>query len=188
MKTRNSFIRLITHPFNRRQVEIAELKEHAIFREIDSWIKVKSGAMNIASPSKKAMAEQYMRIYFTEALTVYRDICMNYKELAKTPHTIYKVLHKIVSNTNDQAVAACIPSLFIEKMQTRFFKHIDILSNSIVMADISTYSTAFDQISSVLDMSLLFIQMEADTIEETINSMNGELERVLKGTVYDRSI
>ena len=188
MKTRNSFVRLIMHPFNRRQIEIAELKEHAIFREIDSWIKVKSGAMNITSPSKKAMAEQYMKIYFSEALDVYRRICNDYRELAKTPHTIYKVLHKVVSNTNERAVAACIPSIFIEKMQTRFFKHIDILSDSIVMADISTYSTAFDQISSVLDMSLLFIQMEADTIEETINGMNGDLERVLKGTVYDKTI
>lgn len=188
MKTRNSFIRFMTHPFNRRRLEIAELKEHAIFREIDSWIKVKSGTMNIVSPSKKAMAEQYMKIYFSEALDVYKDMCTNYKELARSPHTIYKVLHRVVSNTNERAVAACIPSLFIDKMQTRFFKHIDILSNSIVMADISTYSTAFDQISSVLDMSLLFIQMEADTIEETINSMNGELERVLKGTVYDKTI
>ena len=36
-------------------------------------------------------------------------------------------------------------------------------------------------------MALLFIQMEADSIENTINHMNGELERVLKGTVYDRT-
>lgn len=186
MKYRNKFMRIITKPFTRHQREIDKLKEHPIFREIDSWIKVKAGSLNITSPSKKAMAEKYLTIYFTEAYNFYRDMCVSYRELSSSPHNIYRSLHKIVNNTNEQAIAAYIPTLFIDKMKIRFFKHIDILSNSIVAADITnSYSTEFEQMSSVLDMSLLFIQMEADTIEETINSMNGELEHILKGTVYD---
>ena len=38
---------------------------------------------------------------------------------------------------------------------------------------------------SILDMSLLFLHMEVDALEETINSMNGELAKVLQGTIYD---
>ena len=47
-------MKLILRPFIRRQMEMDALTEHPIFREIDSWIKVKSGALNIVSPSKKS--------------------------------------------------------------------------------------------------------------------------------------
>lgn len=181
-------MRLILRPFIKRQMEMDALTEHPIFREIDSWVKVKSGAMNIKSPSKKAMAEKYLTIYFTESYNCFHNMCTNYVRVSESPHTIYKTLHKVVNSTNEQAIAACIPTLFVDKMNTRFFKHIDILSNTIVMANIgSSYSSEYERISSVLDMALLFIQMEADSIEDTINNMNGELERVLKGTVYDRT-
>ena len=172
-------MKLILRPFVRRQMEMDALTEHPIFREIDSWIKVKSGALNIVSPSKKAIAESY---------NCFHNMCMNYVRVAGSPHIIYKTLHKIVDSTNERAIAACIPTLFVDKMNTRFFKHIDILSNTIVMANLGgSYSTEYEQVSNVLDMALLFIQMEADSIENTINHMNGELERVLKGTVYDRT-
>lgn len=181
-------MKLILRPFVRRQMEMDALTEHPIFREIDSWIKVKSGALNIASPSKKAMAEKYLTIYFAESYNCFHNMCMNYVRVADSPHIIYKTLHKIVDSTNERAIAACIPTLFVDKMNTRFFKHIDILSNTIVMANLGgSYSTEYEQVSNVLDMALLFIQMEADSIENTINHMNGELERVLKGTVYDRT-
>ena len=64
----------------------------------------------------------------------------------------------------------------------------DILTQSIVSSSQKgSYSTEFEQTSSILDMSLLFLHMEVDTIEHTINMMNGELEKILKGTIYDSS-
>lgn len=187
--TNNKFIRFILKPFTKHQRELGALKEHPIFREIDSWRKVKCKALNIVSPSKKMMAEKYLEIYFEEVLGFYKYLCENYVEATSSPHVIYRTMHKIVSDVNERAVAACVPTIFIDKMNVRFFKHIDILSNSIVAATMQkSYSSEFEQISSVLDMSLLFIQMEADTIEETINHMNGELETVLKGTVYDITV
>lgn len=188
MKYHSRFMRLILSPFNKEQREVDALKEHPIFREIDSWIKIKSGALDIKSPSKKAMAERYLKIYFREAYSVYRHMCSDYRNAANSTRTIYRTLHEIVSNTNEQALAACVPTLFIEKMNVRFFKHIDILSDTIAMANVAkTYSTEFEQISSIFDMSLLFIQMEAESIEDTINTMNGQLEEVLRGTVYDNT-
>lgn len=163
------------------------LREHPIFREIDSWIKVKCKTLDIRTPSKKAMAEKYLQLYFQESYIVYRELCADYDKYAAVPRTIYKTLHNIVNATNEKAVLAYIPSLFIDKMNARFFKHIDILSQSIAMSSSANlYSSDFEQILSILDMSLVFIQLEVDTIEDTINSMNGELEKLLKGTVYDK--
>lgn len=164
------------------------LKEHPIFRDIDSWIHVKVRALDIQCPSKRAMAEAYLEIYFREIRSFYLNLCDNYTSYVSYPHYIYKTLHTVITTTNEKAVAVYVPTLFIGKMNTRFFKHIDILSKSIVSSSSKkSYSTEYEQVSSILDMSLLFLQMEVDTIETTINDMNGELEKVLKGTIYDSS-
>ena len=173
----------------RRKKEIALLKEHPIFRDIDSWINIKVGALDIQCPSKKAMAKTYLEIYFREIRSFYLNLCDNYDTYVSSPHNIYQTLHTVINATNEKAVAVYVPTLFINKMNVRFFKHIDILSQSIVSSSTNkSYSSEFEQVSSILDMSLLFLHMEVDTIENTINSMNGELEKVLKGTIYDSPI
>lgn len=178
----------VLSPFNKTKREIDLLKEHPIFREIDSWINIKVRALDIQSPSKKAMAEAYLTIYFKEIRTFYFTLCENYESYISSPYKIYHNLHKIITTTNQLATAVYIPSLFIEKMNVRFFKHIDILTQSIVSSSQKgSYSTEFEQTASILDMSLLFLHMEVDTIEHTINMMNGELEKILKGTIYDSS-
>lgn len=178
-----------TTPSSRKRKEIALLKEHPIFRDIDSWINIKIGGLDIQSPSKKAMAKKYLEIYFNEVRNFYINLCNNYDTYVARPRNIYQTLHTVINATNEKAIAVYVPTLFIEKMNVRFFKHIDILSQSIVSSSTKrAYSTEYEQVSSILDMSLLFLHMEVDTIENTINSMNGELERILKGTVYDSSL
>ncbi len=165
------------------------LKEHPLFREIDICLNAQIEALDIHSPNKKEMACTYLRIYFTEILNFYNDLCNNYETYANHPHTIYRNLHSVISATNAKATMEYIPVLFLDKMSVRFYKHIDLLSQTIITSSINrSYATEFEQISSILDMSLLFLKMEIDTIENTINNTNGELEKLLKGTVFDVSL
>ena len=162
------------------------LKEHPIFRDLDSWINVKLVALDIKSPSKRAMAEAYLRIYLTDIRSFFMNLCDTYDEYDTGYHNIYQSLHTIINTTNQKAISEYVPTMFIDKMNARFFKHIDILSQSILSScQQKSYSTNYEQMSSILDMSLLFLRMEVDTIESVINGMNGELEKLLKGTIYD---
>lgn len=165
------------------------LKEHPLFREIDICINAQIEALDIHSPNKKEMACAYLRIYFNEVLNFYNDLCDNYESYANHPHAIYQSLHSVISATNAKATMEYVPVLFLDKMSVRFYKHIDLLSQTIITSSINrSYATEFEQISSILDMSLLFLKMEIDTIENTINNTNGELEKLLKGTVFDVSL
>lgn len=177
---------ILTKPFTRRKRDIMMLKDHPIFRDIDSWISVRVRALDIQCPSKKAMASAYLAIYFEEMQKFYTDLCDHYDQYAICSHDLYKSLHSVINETNEKATVVYIPALFLDKMNARFLKHIDILSQAIASSTTKkSYSTEFEQVSSILDMSLLFLHMEVDAIEDNINSMNGELERVLQGTIYD---
>ena len=165
------------------------LKEHPIFRDIDICLTAQIDSLDIHSPNKKAMASTYLRVYFTEVMNFYNDLCDNYDNYANHPHTMYRNLHSVIGTTNTKAAMEYVPTLFLDKMSVRFYKHIDLLSQAIITSSINrSYSTEFEQTSSILDMSLLFLKMEIDTIESTINNMNGELEELLKGTVFDVSL
>lgn len=182
-------IDFIVKPFTKRKRETEELKEHPIFRDLDSWINIKLVALDIKSPSKRAMAETYLGIYLKNVRNFFITLCDNYDNHTVTHNNIYELLHTIINETNKEAVSEYIPSVFIDKMNMKFFKHIDILSQSIQSSSQkNAYSTDFEQMSSILDMSLLFLRMEIDTIESVINGMNGELEKLLKGTIYDTEV
>ena len=181
--------KFLAKPFTKRKREIEMLKEHPIFRDLDSWINVKLVALDIKSPSKRLMAEAYLKIYLTDMRSFFIHLCETYDEYTNGYHNIYQSLHTIINTTNQKAISEYVPNLFIDKMIIRFFKHIDILSQSISSScQQKSYSTDYDQMSSILDMSLLFLRMEVDTIESVINSMNGELEKILKGTIYDADL
>lgn len=173
-------------PFTRRKREIQKLMDHPIFRDISSWSTIKIRALDIQCPSKREMASTYLAIYFEEVQRFYGNVCAKYDQYTVYSNTLYQSLHSVIGAINERAVTECIPELFLDKMNKRFLKHIDILSQTIATTmSKKAYSTEFEQVSSILDMSLLFLHMEVDTIEETINSMNGELEKVLQGTIYD---
>ena len=132
------------------------------------------------------MASEYLTIYFEEMQAFFMDLCENYDNYVIHSPELYKALHSVITKTNERATAVYVPSLFLDKMNIRFLKHIDILSQSIAdSTSKKSYSTYFEQMASILDMSLLFLHMEVDAIEVTINAMNGELEKVLQGTIYD---
>lgn len=189
MRTIAKIKMFLTAPFTRRKREIGLLKDHPIFRDLDSWLNVKLVALEIESPSKRTMAEAYLRIYLTDMKDFFNMLCENYDEYTHNNHNIYEILHNIINTTNQKAVSEYIPTLFITKMNNRFFKHIDILSRAILLSSQKrSYSTEYEQMSSILDMSLLFLRMEIDTVESVINAMNGELEKLLRGTIYDTSI
>lgn len=173
-------------PFTKRKREIRKLMDHPIFRDISSWVTIKVRALDIQCPSKREMASAYLSIYFEEMQRFYADLCSKYDEYTVCSNTLYKSLHGVIGDVNERAVTVYIPTLFLDKMNKRFLKHIDILSQTITTTmSKKAYSTELEQVSSILDMSLLFLHMEVDTIEDTINSMNGELEKVLQGTIYD---
>ena len=177
---------ILSKPFTKRKREIQMLMDHPIFRDISSWINIKIRALNIECPSKRAMAVAYLTIYFEEMQRFYRTICDDYDQYTICSHNLYGSLHSIVSTINERATAVYVPKIFLDKMNIRFIRHIDILSETITSSmSKNFYSTSFEQVSSILDMSLLFLHMEVDAIEVTINSMNGELEKVLCGTIYD---
>ena len=178
---------LLSKPFTRRKREIQMLMDHPIFRDISSWVNIKVRALDIQCPSKREMATAYLTIYFEEMQQFYTNLCDHYDEYTVCSRTMYKSLHNVIGIVNERATAVYVPKMFLDKMDVRFLKHIDILSQTIASSmSKKSYSTEFEQVSSILDMSLLFLHMEVDAIEDTINSMNGELEKVLQGTIYDR--
>lgn len=176
----------LSRPFTRRRREIQMLMDHPLFRDISSWVNIKVRALDIQSPSKRSMATAYLTIYFEEMQRFYTNVCEHYDEYTVCSRTMYKSLHNTIGIINERATAIYIPKLFLDKMNARFLKHIDILSQTISSSmSKRSYSTEFEQVSSILDMSLLFLHMEVDVIEATINNMNGELQKVLQGTIYD---
>ena len=164
------------------------LHDHPLYRTIDTYRKFKISCLEISNPTKRKMAECYLNILYANLLHFLISLSdeSNIDKYISNLNLISDGMIDAMQLTEEQCLAKGVPHLFLDKMKEFNYKYFDLIMNT--LSDIhqsSYYPTNKYIMTSVLDMMLLYIRMMMSNTEVTINSMNGELQAALKGTVFD---
>lgn len=173
--------------------ESAELvTNHPVFNELSLWKSTKIHHINISDPSKKLMAEAYIRIIC--------NVCEKYMvlldgktidELAEifTPDNTTNMVSNILHEINRQAIVESIPSIFITKNTSIVYEYLESMEETIL--DIQLYgrwNCKTDKILATLDIIYATVRIIGYRIPAIIRDMNGELSMELKDSKYDASL
>lgn len=165
---------------------VTKLKYHPIFQEFRSFDNVKIDSLNISDPLKYKMAVYYLKMLYGNMEKCVCEMVEKYPEYCVDPSLIGDALLGSVTKTRNDAVGEGIPSVFLNKYNPRTFSNINILTNIITeVHQRRMYSTMYDEMCSVLDVSLVYMRTSLESVEGLINAMNGELHLALVGSVFD---
>lgn len=160
------------------------LKKHPFFYTIEHYMEIELYNLPIENPVKKRVVVSFMKIqfksFYDEALTMVNKL--ESTDLSDTQKKIFKC----VADAEDDAVKNGIPYIFIEKFRKWNSKNIDIMVdyvNQITRSEF--YPTKHNKMAAILDILQFSLRIMLVDAEDTINEMNGDLERALKGTVFD---
>lgn len=162
------------------------LKKHSFFYTIEHYMEIELYNLPIENPIKKRVVVSFMKIQFKTFYDEALNMANNLESIDLSD--CQKKIFKCVSNAEDDAIKNGIPNVFIEKYRKWNSKNIDIMVdsvNQIVRSDF--YPTKHNKMAAILDILQFSLRIMLVDAEDTINEMNGDLERALKGTVFDNN-
>lgn len=160
------------------------LKQHSFFVAVEHYINIELANLPIENELKKRVVVAFM----TTQLRTFSDTAM---ELVDNVNVLSideceKTLIKCLSEAEDDALKKGIPSIFIEKYRKWNSENIKIMIDSVnQICSSKFYLTNYDKMLAILDVLKYSFRVMIIDAEQTINELNGDLERALKGTKYD---
>lgn len=162
------------------------LLQHPVYNQIEIWVLLKSGNLNILSQKKKLCTIAYMKILFDELNILLHDLANNsdkYIDSNVLTSNIISMLNKV----RETALSDSIPEIFIDKINIFNYKYFQmVIDTAIEIYNSDFHPGTIEKLASVLDIMLFYIRVLTDNIEATVNGLNGELESALTGSVFDK--
>ena len=104
-----------------------------------------------------------------------------------TSKSVSAVISSVLKDINREAAIAGIPYIFLEKIDTILSRHIEVMADS--MNNLQLYrewDKPEDKILATLDVLYTAVRIIGDDVPNIVNSMNGTLKMVLKGSKFDK--
>jgi len=157
---------------------------HPFFLDMDKLISIKIDKIHCPTKSKEKMVKEFLIILFT----VYSDkfrVYIKENSVATIPG-IRILMHECWKKYREQAITVGVPKIFLEKFDTEY-KEIfnDMMYELENICDDHLYDSEYDRFSSILSIMAYCMRNLYVTIKSTIHSLNGELEKQLKGSRFD---
>ena len=173
------------------QQRVLELiQHHPCFIEFTLWKTTKADNLCITDPSKKEMIKEYMKIVCN---TCERHICrfkqMDIDKMYTTMlgTSVSVMISSVLKEINRKASTDGIPYIFLEKIDNIISHHIEILADATNNLQLyRDWDKTEDKILATLDVLYMAIRIIGDDVPNIVNSMNGELKMVLKGSKFDK--
>ena len=168
----------------RKRNKCPALTEHVFFTNINKMMVYDINNLPITSTLKKRVVSCFLKILFTKIHTVTLDLCNN---LNKEPlGDISSLYINSIRDAEEEALKAGVPEIFIEKFRSWDSNHTDAIINSMSQIVCSKFhKDDYEKLKAVLDILNAVTQLQLLDIERTIDSLNGELEKSIKGTIFD---
>ena len=174
--------------FNFFKKEPCDLTEHTFFSNINYWVNIGIDKIPINNPIKKRVVSKFLKIKFL-------SYDKHLKEFIKKTLTITKecdiveiqnLLINIVKDYEDEINKKGIPDIFIEKFKKLHENNLQIIFDAIGSICTSKfYDSLHEKMAAILDILLFSFRVTFTDVEQTINEINGEIESVLKGSIFD---
>lgn len=175
---------------NHQQRVLYLIHHHPCFTEFTLWKTTKSDNLCVIDPSKKEMTKEYMKIVCdTCEGHIYRFKQMGIEQMYNTilGISISVMITSVLKEINKKAAMEGIPYIFLEKIDTIISHHIEILADATNNLQLyRDWDESADKILATLDVLYMAIRIIGDDVPNIVNSMNGELKMVLKGSKFDK--
>ena len=168
----------------RKIYKYRKLKKHQFFLLMHYWINVEIDNLPITNELKKRVVIKFLKIKFS----IFEKNFLNFIANINTTDDpdLEKIFLDSIMECEETAIHKYIPELFIEKFRQWHSSHISITFEAIRSINESTfYDSSYEKVAATLDILLFTFRLTIVDAEKTINELNGELEKVLKGTIFD---
>jgi len=174
--------------FNFFKKEQSDLNEHIFFSNINYWVNIGIDKIPITNPIKKRVVSKFLKIKFLSYDKHLKDF------IKKTVNTtkecdiveIQNLLIEIVKDYEDEINKKGIPDIFIEKFKKIHENNLQIIFDAIGSICTSKfYESLYEKMAAILDILLFSFRVTFTDVEKTVNELNGEIESVLKGSIFD---
>lgn len=157
------------------------LEKHIFFDEIDGIIEYTLKEMRLINPKKQVLVRKYFTLYMQNMRDKYLQVCkLSIKTADELNKANQKAFRDAISELHIKAEGEGIPKIFIEKMEEwRFYKVETAFQGIYKIINSETLSTLQDKQSCILYMFLNGIRLLLLEIEQQVDQMNGELEKVI---------
>lgn len=165
----------------------SKLRDHPIFHELDKYESILSNTIRIDDPLKKKMVSCYLKILCSVANEILEEVIANREKYAGgNMNALTMLMYKKYEGIRYTALSQGVPELFLDKIGPRITEALLTLSD--VITDLQhqhRYSNQYDEVFTFMDVYLLQIRNNYNTITGIVNNMNGELHRALEGSPFD---
>lgn len=161
-----------------------KLQDHSFFTIIQKYIQIEIQNLPITNVLKKRVVTEFMIIQFTAIEQLASSLIEEKTKFDK--NKIEGRVLRTFTNIDNKALGKGVPSIFIEKYRGWNIRRIEMVIDVIrSIAESRFYMTDFDKLNAILDTLVLYVRLTIVDAESTIDELNGELERELKGTRFD---
>jgi hypothetical protein len=171
--------------FNLFQRNNRLLEQHQFFSTLRYWITVEIDNIPVQSRVKKNVISKFLKIKFSTFDKNFSEFIKdetNFQNATK----LENLMLNCINIYEQEALQKGVPMLFLEKFRKWNEKHTEITFTSIrSICESKFYSSTYEKTAAVLDILLFSFRLTIVDAEKTINELNGELERILKGTIFD---
>lgn len=166
--------------------QYTKLKEHQFFSLMAYWINMEIDNLPISHELKKKVVSKFLKIKFN----VFQKNFLCYINSMDTSDSEALDLEKIfinsISEYEEEAIRKFIHPIFVSKFHQWNTSHTQVAFEAIKSITESTfYPTPYEKMAATLDILVFAFRLTIVDAEKTINGLNGELEQILKGTVFD---
>ena len=172
--------KLFSHAFNKKH----PLNRHTFFSTINRITSYSIYRLPIENTLKKKVVVFYLKLLFERIEKLMEDCITNLETF--NIRELESLYLKTLDEVEEEAIKSGVPAIFIEKFKEWDAEHVSILLDGINrVANSSFYATNYLKMSTTLDQLTTLLIWQMLDIEKTINSLNGDLERAIKGTIFD---
>ena len=166
------------------------IHNHPCFMEFTLWKTTKVDNLCITDPSKKEMTKEYMDIVCSTCenhISKFKQMDIDQMYSSMIGESVSVMISSVLKEINRKAATEGIPYIFLEKVDTIISHHVEILADATNNLHLyRSWDKTEDKILSTLDVLYTAICIIGDDVPNIVNSMNGELRMVLKGSKFDK--
>lgn len=162
-----------------------KLDKHQFFNTIDYWVNIEINNLPIVNPLKKRVVCTFLKIKYSTFSKKIREF-INNLTLEEENMDLETLIIDCLKEYEDNSRSAGIPDMFIDKFRIWNSSHTQILIDSVQSICASKFYDSFEEkIVAILDILTFSFRITLVDAERTINDLNGELEKTLRGTIFD---
>lgn len=173
---------LLNSVFRRNPADL--INSHPFFLDMDKLITIKMDKIHCPTKTKERM----VRTFLTALFTVYKDKLKNYienNEIATTT-SMRVLMHECWKKYKEVAITEGVPKIFLEKFDEEYKDTFDDMMHALEnVTEDNLYDSEYDRFSTILSIMSYCMRTLHMNVKNSISSLNGDLERQLKGSKFD---